>query len=94
MAKWKQRLSAEEQFVFCHCDLSQDNILVNPQTLQIVAVIDWEYGGFFPQGHEIPFYESSKASGLQLVDSKNKQKVDKVIEFWRESQISGDPTCP
>jgi Choline/ethanolamine kinase len=86
LAEWQQQTSVEEEFVFCHGDLSQNNILVNPKTLQIVAIIDWEYGGFFPQDHEIPFYESSETSGEQVKGSKLKPIVGKIIEFWRQSR--------
>ncbi len=88
LSEWERRSSHKEEFVFCHCDLSQSNILVDPKTLQIVAIIDWEYSGFFPRDHEIPFYESSEASGQQVKGKKFKPVVDKIIEFWRKSQIS------
>jgi hypothetical protein len=31
--------------VFCHNDLSQRNVIVDPQLLKIPAIIDWEYAG-------------------------------------------------
>ena len=86
LAEWQQQTSVKEEFVFCHGDLSQNNILVNPKTLQIVAIIDWEYGGFFPRDHEIPFYESSGTSGEQVKGNKLNPVVDKIIEFWRQSR--------
>jgi thiamine kinase-like enzyme len=88
LSSWEQRSSHKEEFVFCHCDLSQSNILVDPKTLQIVAIIDWEYGGFFPRELEIPFYECSEASGQQVKGNRFKPAVDKIIEFWRQSQTS------
>lgn len=88
LSEWKQRSSSEDEFVFCHGDLSQNNILVDPKTLRIVAIIDWEYGGFFPREHEIPFYERSEPSGKQVKGEKFKPIVNKMIEFWRQTQVS------
>ncbi|CAK7229854.1 hypothetical protein SCUCBS95973_007373 [Sporothrix curviconia] len=46
----------EEEYVFCHNDLGQHNILVHPETLKITAVLDWEYGGFYPAWFEQPYW--------------------------------------
>lgn len=53
---WPSRTSATEDFVFCHIDLGQHNIMVDPETLQVVSIIDWEYSGFYPRGFESPFW--------------------------------------
>lgn len=42
--------------VFCHNDLSMHNIIVDPETFKINAIIDWEYAGFYPAEFEMPFY--------------------------------------
>ncbi|KAJ5573768.1 uncharacterized protein N7459_008195 [Penicillium hispanicum] len=55
--EWPQKVSKCGKYVFCHNDLSQHNIIVDPQTLKIRAIIDWEYAGFFPEHFEWPFYE-------------------------------------
>lgn len=44
-------------FVFCHNDLGQHNIIVDPETLKINAIIDWEYGRFWPEWFERPYWE-------------------------------------
>jgi serine/threonine protein kinase len=50
---WPRRYAAGgEMFVYCHNDLGQQNILVDPRTLEVVAIIDWEYSGFFPASYE------------------------------------------
>ncbi|KAG2411628.1 hypothetical protein HFD88_009184 [Aspergillus terreus] len=33
------------------------NVIVDPDTLRIRAILDWEYAGFFPEYFEAPFYE-------------------------------------
>ena len=34
--------------MFCHNDFSTHNVIVNPSTLKVNAIIDWEYAGFYP----------------------------------------------
>ena len=46
-----------DEYVFCHNDLSQQNVIVDPQTLKIKALIKWEYAGFWPVSFERPFFE-------------------------------------
>ncbi|GMG12009.1 unnamed protein product [Aspergillus oryzae var. brunneus] len=52
------RLSSETcDYVFCHNDLSQENVIVDPETLKIKAIINWEYAEFFPAYFDYPFYK-------------------------------------
>lgn len=37
-------------------------MLVDPKTLKIKAIIDWEFGGFWPEWFERPFWKRSGAS--------------------------------
>ncbi|KAJ6086101.1 hypothetical protein N7486_010382 [Penicillium sp. IBT 16267x] len=55
--EWPQKVTKDDKFVFCHNDLSQHNIIVDPRTMKIKAIIDWEYAGYFPGHFEWPFYE-------------------------------------
>ncbi|KAJ4147332.1 hypothetical protein LMH87_001863 [Akanthomyces muscarius] len=34
--------------VFCHCDLSPDNIIVN-EHMQVIGLLDWEDAGYYPE---------------------------------------------
>ncbi|KAJ5737350.1 uncharacterized protein N7483_002475 [Penicillium malachiteum] len=54
---WPRKESQSQEYVFCHNDLSQHNIIVDPDTLKIKAIIDWEYAGFFPEYFEASFYK-------------------------------------
>ena len=54
---WVSKTSDEKEYVFCHNDLSQHNIVVDPRSLKIQAIIDWEYAGFFPKEFEAPYYK-------------------------------------
>lgn len=53
---WKLRVSDQDEFVFCHNDLSQHNVIVDPKTLKINAIVDWEYAGFYPENFEQHFF--------------------------------------
>jgi aminoglycoside phosphotransferase (APT) family kinase protein len=46
----------KHDLVFCHNDLSANNVIVDPDSLKIKAIIDWEYAGFYPPEFEAPFY--------------------------------------
>ena len=54
---WPLLSSEGDGYIFCHNDLSQYNIIVDPTTLRIKAIIDWEYAGFFPVYFEASFYK-------------------------------------
>ncbi len=73
--------------MFCHCDLSQSNIIVNPKTLKIEGIIDWEYAGFWPDFFETPYYRVSKPSGAQFKDeAENAPLVDFLRKHTRSSE--------
>jgi len=87
---WSKKVSPDRSFVMCHCDLSQSNIIVNPRTLKIEGIIDWEYGGFWPDFFESPFFRDPRPSGAQFRDvSENAILVDFLKEQagsnWQES---------
>jgi serine/threonine protein kinase len=46
--EWAPQNKTSETLVFCHNDLSMQNVIVDPVSLKIRAIIDWEYAGFFP----------------------------------------------
>lgn len=53
---WRSRTSLRRQYVFCHNDLAQHNILIDPETLKVSYIIDWEFAGFYPAEFEFPFW--------------------------------------
>ncbi|KAI1738590.1 kinase-like domain-containing protein [Xylaria scruposa] len=53
---WRMRPREKNDLVFCHNDLSANNVIVDPSTLKIKAIIDWEYAGFYLSEFESPFY--------------------------------------
>ncbi|KAG9227965.1 hypothetical protein BJ875DRAFT_294567 [Amylocarpus encephaloides] len=50
--KWEMKPRDSEDLVFCHNDFSTHNVMVDPETLKVNAILDWEYAGFFPQEFE------------------------------------------
>lgn len=54
---WKMKPRRENNLVFCHNDLSTNNVIVDPRTLKIKAIINWEYAGYYPQRFESAFFQ-------------------------------------
>ncbi|KAG6003206.1 hypothetical protein E4U54_000730 [Claviceps lovelessii] len=54
---WRPKPETKGEFVFCHNDLAQQNVLVDPTTLKITAIIDWEFAGFYPPWFEGAFWK-------------------------------------
>ncbi|EXU99230.1 aminoglycoside 3'-phosphotransferase/choline kinase domain protein [Metarhizium robertsii] len=52
---WRPREKGE--YVFCHNNLREHNVIVDPETLKIQAIINWEFGGFWPAWFERPFWK-------------------------------------
>lgn len=76
-ATWSAKTMEDNSFVFCHCDLSQSNIIVDPKTLKIEGIIDWEYAGFWPDFFESQYFRDPRPSGAQFRDeSQNAHLVD------------------
>lgn len=50
---WKTLPLETSEYVFQHGDLAAHNVLIDEQTLQVKALIDWEYAGYYPAGIEL-----------------------------------------
>jgi serine/threonine protein kinase len=72
--------TSTSKLVFSHRDISQSNVYVDPVSLKVVAIGDWEYGGFYPESHELPFFESPKKSGVQV---KTILGMTEIKDFWQ-----------
>lgn len=82
---WPRRQSrAFEIFVYCHNDLNQHNILLDPTTFEVKAIIDWEYSGFFPPNFEkphwrrAPFQSSVWMNPIELTRMRNQLLAGKT----------------
>ncbi|TPX14921.1 uncharacterized protein E0L32_005030 [Thyridium curvatum] len=89
---WSLRPSDEDEFVFCHNDLSQQHIIVDPNTLRINAIIDWEYAGFYPAHFERPFY--SRLGPSVAINSEPDDSFE-ILDFFNshaQTQVSSNNT--
>lgn len=75
---WSRKSSLEQEFVFCHNDLSQHNIFVDPGTFDITAIIDWEFAGFFPIKFEIPFWR--QPWNKQIIDDSHTDELIRLLD--------------
>ena len=78
--QWSPKKSDSDEFVFCHNDLSQQNVIVDPNTLKIKAILDWEYAGFYPEWFERRFFERS---GPSVASEKEVDDAEKIVEFMQ-----------
>lgn len=85
---WALRASSFEEYVFCHNDLSQQNVIVDPVTLRIKAIIDWEYAGFYPSFFEWPFYNRLGPSSAMEGESDD---ASKLLDFLHSHMDVGEP---
>ncbi len=81
--RWVLPASDEEEYVFSHNDLSEYNIIVDPDSLSIKAIMDWEYSGFYPELFESPVY-TRHGPRAQVTFDEN--KVSRMIEFLRSRE--------
>jgi hypothetical protein len=49
---WKTLPLKSAEYVFQHGDIAAQNIIMDPRTLMVKALIDFEYAGFYPPGME------------------------------------------
>ncbi|KAL8791135.1 MAG: hypothetical protein Q9195_006032 [Heterodermia aff. obscurata] len=73
--RWEARTSTTRRYVYCHNDIASHNIMVDPATLTVNAVIDWEYSGFFPKEMEFPFWK------IERNESYDEEHCRKMIEL-------------
>ena len=86
-ANWPIRSECTPKFSFCHNDLAQHNILMNPNTLQVEAIIDWEISGFYNPDFEAPLW--TKAWYEPEYHDIGSDSVSRLIHFLQGS--SDDP---
>lgn len=81
---WSLTTSNAEEFVFCHNDLSQHNVIVDPQSLKVRAIVDWEYAGYWPEIFELPFF---KRIGQSIALEGESDDTESVISFLKSHQV-------
>ncbi|KMU72962.1 hypothetical protein CISG_09926 [Coccidioides immitis RMSCC 3703] len=83
---WITKHSPAKGYVFCHNDLSQSNVIVDPDTLEVNGIIDWEFAGFFPKCFDAPFYRSPKPSGAQIRSLADTCELEQFFSVWELDQ--------
>ncbi|PGH14994.1 hypothetical protein AJ79_02674 [Helicocarpus griseus UAMH5409] len=73
----------EEDYVFCHGELTQSNIYVDPDTLKIRSIYSWGYAGFYPKCFEFPFWQKVFDAGPQRTYFFNDPEHECVQEIMR-----------
>jgi aminoglycoside phosphotransferase len=89
---WKPKPDVEddEDYVFCHNDLGQHNVLVDTKSLKIKAIIDWEFSGFFPRWFEAAFWkQTGSAPTIGDEDRLRAWLIDNCEEVRRDMTLNG-----
>lgn len=73
--RWEARKGGEGEFGFCHGDLSQTNVIVDPETLKVEGIVDWEYAGFWPEFFETPYFRDPRPSGAQFREEGGNERL-------------------
>jgi aminoglycoside phosphotransferase len=81
----KFKEASTDEFVLCHNDLSQHNIIVDESTLKISAILDWEYAGFYPKEFEGAFYKRSGPSAAIGDEEDDVPSLLSVLDKWRQN---------
>lgn len=90
---WPSRFSSSEIFVFCHNDLAQHNIIIDPRTLEVAAIIDWELAGFYHPEFEAPLWTKKYTDpGYGNIDAHKVNRLIKFLDYcpgmhWREQTL-------
>jgi aminoglycoside phosphotransferase (APT) family kinase protein len=79
----KLREAATPEFVLCHNDLGQKNVIVDETTLKVNAILDWEYAGFYPPEFEGAFYIRPGPSVALGEEVNDVPKLLEVLEYWK-----------
>ncbi|KAJ1030272.1 hypothetical protein NDA16_001183 [Ustilago loliicola] len=59
------KFNPDAEFPFCHGDISRFNVLIHPERPEIIALVDWEFAGFYP--HQLdPSYAEQDDHGVAL----------------------------
>ncbi|KAK0111002.1 hypothetical protein ONS95_001382 [Cadophora gregata] len=85
---WTLKDSAVEEYEFCHNDLSQQNVIVDPETFKIRAIIDWEYAGFFPGNFEKHIFLRTGHS--DIMEGEVDDRLD-LLKFLESQRIPHSP---
>lgn len=81
---WNIEPSKTDEYVLCHNDLSQQNVIVFPDSLKIRAIVDWEYAGYWPECFERTFY---KRLGPSVALEDEEDDVIDMLRFLEDNAV-------
>jgi serine/threonine protein kinase len=73
--EWLPKTTSHSPYIFCHGDLSPGNIMIDPETLEVTGIIDWEHAGYFPPDFQV--YRVNNESYMDLY--KDKERIKKCV---------------
>jgi hypothetical protein len=77
--------ATKARYVFCHGDLSEHNIIVDPEALQVQAILDWEHAGFWPEFFEGEMYTRAGPRACWDVDCP--VRVGRMLGFLQANEV-------
>ncbi|EFY87614.1 hypothetical protein MAC_06326 [Metarhizium acridum CQMa 102] len=80
---WKMKPRESSDLVFCHNDFSAHNVIVDPVSLKVKAVLDWEYAGFYPQEFESEFF---RRPGPSVALDGERNDVTQLLEIMYQNE--------
>lgn len=81
---WNVKPAETNEYVFCHNDLAQQNVIVCHDSLKVRAIIDWEYAGYWPKEFEGRFY---KRSGPSIALENEEDDAKRLLRFLENISI-------
>ncbi|GAB0136163.1 hypothetical protein EsDP_00004475 [Epichloe bromicola] len=84
--KWAMKPREVKDLVFCHNHPSTYNVIVDPETLKVKAVIDWEYAGFYPQDFEAMFF---RRLGPSVALDGEIDDEERLLKIMYENELKG-----
>ncbi|KAI0057085.1 kinase-like protein [Artomyces pyxidatus] len=78
------RDTVPHELVLCHGDLSQSNVFVDPDTLEVTGIIDWEYAGFYPREFEGMFYKRPGPSAAMEGEEDDVPQLLRIVDECRK----------
>jgi aminoglycoside phosphotransferase (APT) family kinase protein len=75
---WAPMKSDHLEYVFTNGDLAAHNIIVHPETLEVVSVFDWEHSGYFPQ--EFQQWSLDRITYYKQIEDHN--RIRKLIALY------------
>jgi len=85
---WPRKTSYITDFMFRHNDLGQHYIIVDPSTLDVTAIIDWEFVGYYTTEFKYPIWLKPVAE--QGEDRLQPDHLIKFLDSTSESPKAAD----